>query len=117
MGQLLRYVLIIVMVYQINAFEAESDPIGIDDVDAQSSDAVPNEFDAASRSGAFRSQQRPAFCYYDPDKGPCNGRYPRFYYDYTQNICKFFFYGGCGGNPNNFITQTQCMRVCKSYYQ
>jgi len=38
----------------------------------------------------------------------------RWYFDVTEGKCAPFFYGGCGGNRNNFDTEEYCMAVCGS---
>ena len=45
-------------------------------------------------------------------KGPCHGRWKRYWYDSDNNTCKEFIYGGCDGNENNFHTRTMCETVC-----
>ncbi|XP_067307314.1 kunitz-type protease inhibitor 2 [Pseudorasbora parva] len=44
--------------------------------------------------------------------GNCRAAFPRFYYDVTNQTCKQFIYGGCGGNDNNFNTQEECEANC-----
>ncbi|XP_051534832.1 kunitz-type serine protease inhibitor 6-like [Myxocyprinus asiaticus] len=44
--------------------------------------------------------------------GNCRAALPRFYYDATNQTCKQFIYGGCGGNNNNFETQKACETSC-----
>uniref|UniRef100_A0A672LH73 BPTI/Kunitz inhibitor domain-containing protein n=1 Tax=Sinocyclocheilus grahami TaxID=75366 RepID=A0A672LH73_SINGR len=44
--------------------------------------------------------------------GICRAAFPRFYYDVTNQTCKQFIYGGCGGNDNNFNSQEECEASC-----
>ncbi|XP_055052299.2 kunitz-type protease inhibitor 2 [Misgurnus anguillicaudatus] len=44
--------------------------------------------------------------------GNCRASFPRYYYDVTNQTCKPFIYGGCGGNNNNFDTQEACQTAC-----
>ena len=44
--------------------------------------------------------------------GVCKALLPRFYYDRAEGRCKFFFYGGCKGNDNNFLTPSACRDEC-----
>lgn len=44
--------------------------------------------------------------------GHCRAAFPRFYYDVTDQTCKLFIYGGCGGNDNNFNSQEECEASC-----
>nr|AEI52543.1 Kunitz trypsin inhibitor protein 2 [Vipera renardi] len=52
-------------------------------------------------------QDHPVFCYLPADPGICKAHKPRFYYNPASNKCKEFFYGGCGGNANNFKTREE----------
>ncbi|KAH9508873.1 hypothetical protein Btru_050300 [Bulinus truncatus] len=56
---------------------------------------------------------RPDFCSLPPEKGPCKGYMPSFYYDTSSNTCKQFFYGGCAGNSNRFPDREKCEDVCQ----
>lgn len=44
--------------------------------------------------------------------GPCRGSMSRYWYNPTNGICEEFFYGGCKGNRNNFLTSDDCMETC-----
>nr|AEI52542.1 venom Kunitz trypsin inhibitor protein 2 [Vipera renardi] len=57
-------------------------------------------------------QDHPVFCYLPADPGICKAHKPRFYYNPASNKCKEFFYGGCGGNANNFKTRDECHHTC-----
>ncbi|XP_055386335.1 thrombin inhibitor hemalin-like [Condylostylus longicornis] len=48
--------------------------------------------------------------------GPCRARKPRFYFDNQKNSCIKFFYGGCEGNDNNFLTKEECEKACGTSY-
>lgn len=37
-----------------------------------------------------------------------------WYFDVIEGKCVLFFYGGCGGNWNNFDIEEYCMVVCGS---
>ncbi|XP_033629299.1 boophilin-H2-like [Asterias rubens] len=47
------------------------------------------------------------------DHGPCRGRMPSWGYDTELEQCRGFIYGGCGGNPNNFLTEEECIEMCE----
>uniref|UniRef100_A0A224Y875 Pancreatic trypsin inhibitor n=1 Tax=Rhipicephalus zambeziensis TaxID=60191 RepID=A0A224Y875_9ACAR len=51
-------------------------------------------------------------CTPPPDEGVCRAYMPRWYYDASRNVCSTFIYGGCGGNRNNFQSETDCQRRC-----
>ena len=44
--------------------------------------------------------------------GPCKSMIERFYYDSTAGKCERFYYGGCDGNKNNFLTKENCQKIC-----
>ncbi|GFY63482.1 papilin [Trichonephila inaurata madagascariensis] len=44
--------------------------------------------------------------------GPCDGHFPRYFFDHTKGNCEEFIYGGCGGNSNNFKTRQECELRC-----
>ncbi|KAJ8308387.1 hypothetical protein KUTeg_013261 [Tegillarca granosa] len=60
-------------------------------------------------------------CRMREESGRCRANIPRWFYDYTEGVCKQFTYGGCEGNKNNFETKEQCEnfcsreRVCRTY--
>ncbi|XP_030261322.1 low-density lipoprotein receptor-related protein 11 isoform X2 [Sparus aurata] len=51
-------------------------------------------------------------CASAPVVGPCKGTFPRWYYDQNAGECKHFLYGGCQGNHNNFLQQSDCVSEC-----
>lgn len=51
-------------------------------------------------------------CYSAPVVGPCKGTFPRWYYDRDAGECKHFLYGGCQGNHNNFLQESDCVTKC-----
>ncbi|KAL1235586.1 Papilin [Trichinella pseudospiralis] len=53
-----------------------------------------------------------SICKFPKDRGPCGSFHLRFYYDSTEQECKYFFYGGCGGNRNNFQKLVDCQNLC-----
>ncbi|KAH8410194.1 hypothetical protein KR009_008015 [Drosophila setifemur] len=52
-------------------------------------------------------------CMYPANPGPCQGFVKVWGYDYLTNRCIFFYYGGCGGNPNRFYTKDECLTTCR----
>lgn len=36
-------------------------------------------------------------CDTNPEVGPCDAAFPRFYFDHDENKCKEFLWGGCEG--------------------
>uniref|UniRef100_A0A3B5B7U7 BPTI/Kunitz inhibitor domain-containing protein n=1 Tax=Stegastes partitus TaxID=144197 RepID=A0A3B5B7U7_9TELE len=51
-------------------------------------------------------------CAAAPVVGPCKGNFPRWYYDQNAGECKHFLYGGCQGNHNNFLQESDCVSEC-----
>jgi len=37
----------------------------------------------------------------------------RWTYNGNTNACESFTYGGCGGTPNNFLSEEACDNKCK----
>lgn len=44
--------------------------------------------------------------------GDCQGAFLRYFYDPCIAQCLPFYYGGCGGNANNFLTLEECESTC-----
>ncbi len=42
-------------------------------------------------------------CYFPAEKGRCFARIQSWYYDHSEQTCKQFMYGGCGGNKNRLV--------------
>jgi hypothetical protein len=38
----------------------------------------------------------------------------KWYFDTETGNCKEFFFGGCDANSNNFETEIECNRKCKT---
>lgn len=45
--------------------------------------------------------------------GPCRAAILRYFYNKNTGECEEFYYGGCGGNCNNFQTKEECENKCK----
>ncbi|XP_063104338.1 actinia tenebrosa protease inhibitors-like [Cavia porcellus] len=52
------------------------------------------------------------FCLQPPNRGPCKGRFTRYFFNPKSGLCETFAYGGCGGNLNRFSTQEECVQIC-----
>ncbi|KAF3430423.1 hypothetical protein E2986_10746, partial [Frieseomelitta varia] len=46
--------------------------------------------------------------------GECHNYTQRWYHDSYEQQCRQFYYGGCGGNENNFITEQDCVNRCQT---
>ncbi|KAK4326147.1 hypothetical protein Pmani_003311 [Petrolisthes manimaculis] len=49
------------------------------------------------------------------DPGSCSDHEKRYFYNWLQGHCEMFYYTGCGGNYNNFITYQECIETCTDY--
>jgi len=45
--------------------------------------------------------------------GDCQNYVQRWYYDSYESQCRQYYYGGCGGNENNFLTEQDCVNRCE----
>uniref|UniRef100_A0A8C2A3S5 BPTI/Kunitz inhibitor domain-containing protein n=1 Tax=Cyprinus carpio TaxID=7962 RepID=A0A8C2A3S5_CYPCA len=56
-----------------------------------------------------------ARCFLEKDSGRVCGSYmSRWYYSQQTKKCMRFWYGGCGGNENRFLTEDECFKECVS---
>ncbi|GCC20542.1 hypothetical protein chiPu_0019104 [Chiloscyllium punctatum] len=56
--------------------------------------------------------QLPEYCLVPPAPGPCEGHFPRWYFDSVSKTCRHFIYSGCQGNRNNFLQELDCENGC-----
>ncbi|XP_052432894.1 kunitz-type protease inhibitor 2-like isoform X1 [Carassius gibelio] len=74
---------------------------------------IPDSADPEPQNKAeVRSKRGTDHCQLPSVVGICRAAFPRFYYDVTDQTCKRFIYGGCGGNDNNFNSQEECEASC-----
>lgn len=52
-------------------------------------------------------------CHKAAETGNCQNYEARWYYDTKEERCRQFYYGGCGGNDNNFGTEDACLSRCE----
>ena len=52
-------------------------------------------------------------CSLPPQLGPCEGDFPRWFYNSSSEFCQPFAYGGCEGNSNNFPNPFECLEKCR----
>ncbi|XP_059155172.1 kunitz-like toxin PcKuz1 [Physella acuta] len=63
----------------------------------------------------YRQDTLAGACTQPKDVGPCDAIIPRWYFNSATHSCEAFDYGGCGGNDNNFLTQTDCLTRCVTH--
>ena len=63
---------------------------------------------------ALAGNQLPEACYLEPDAGPCDGYFPRYYFDQDEQECQEFIWGGCEGVVP-FETLEDCGEACSSF--
>jgi hypothetical protein len=51
-------------------------------------------------------------CSLAANPGPCNGAYPRWFFNSTSSQCEHFSFGGCYGNKNQFTSLEHCINEC-----
>uniref|UniRef100_A0A3Q4GRL9 BPTI/Kunitz inhibitor domain-containing protein n=1 Tax=Neolamprologus brichardi TaxID=32507 RepID=A0A3Q4GRL9_NEOBR len=54
----------------------------------------------------------PDSCVLPQDQGSCDNYTMMWFFDAAQKECARFWYGGCGGNKNRFLTQEECQSLC-----
>ncbi|MEQ2164714.1 hypothetical protein GOODEAATRI_009603 [Goodea atripinnis] len=45
--------------------------------------------------------------------GSCSSWTARYHFDVITSKCVHFWYGGCHGNSNNFLTRAECQKACQ----
>ncbi|KAF3695126.1 Tissue factor pathway inhibitor [Channa argus] len=53
-------------------------------------------------------------CHLPEAPGPCRGLLRRYFFDSESQQCKLFYYGGCFGNANKFMSLADCQRKCQN---
>lgn len=52
-------------------------------------------------------------CQKAAEVGNCQNYEARWYWDTKEDRCRQFYYGGCGGNDNNFVDESACLARCE----
>ncbi|XP_041970064.1 papilin-like isoform X2 [Aricia agestis] len=55
-------------------------------------------------------------CKLPQDAGNCTEKIPTWSFNRTENQCVPFYYTGCGGNDNRFMSEQECTDSCPSYF-
>ncbi|XP_062612883.1 homeobox protein 5-like [Saccostrea cucullata] len=67
---------------------------------------------SAQTSNSQTKASQTSICRMAQDRGTCRKWTTRYYYDPNIQNCRSFWFGGCGGNENNFSTKSECQRRC-----
>ncbi|XP_058455699.1 papilin isoform X2 [Malaya genurostris] len=51
-------------------------------------------------------------CFLPAEIGECQNYTAHWYFDTKESRCRQFYYGGCGGNGNNFVDEQACQSRC-----
>lgn len=62
-------------------------------------------------------QPKQPFCQFDPAPGYCKSSQQQWFYNSTEGSCARFMYTGCGGNRNNFKSESLCQEACSPEHQ
>ena len=63
---------------------------------------------------AISKDELPVACVAKPKPGNCKGAIPKIYYDFRENRCKTFYWGGCGGFVP-YQTMEACVKECEGH--
>ncbi|XP_050088784.1 papilin-like [Anopheles aquasalis] len=61
-----------------------------------------------------KKEVRKPSCSQPPEVGSCEAQQARWYFAGDSNKCMPFYFTGCGGNENNYVTREQCEAQCPS---
>uniref|UniRef100_A0A914W4H0 BPTI/Kunitz inhibitor domain-containing protein n=1 Tax=Plectus sambesii TaxID=2011161 RepID=A0A914W4H0_9BILA len=79
---------------------------------------APNDVSAAAKPTTTEppttAADSSAICLEPLAKGSCRGLEWKYYFDSVSKSCTLFEYSGCGGNENNFMTESDCQLACAS---
>ncbi|MCL4116436.1 UNVERIFIED_CONTAM: hypothetical protein GTU68_031655, partial [Idotea baltica] len=56
--------------------------------------------------------QATCICTLPKASGLCDETLPRWYFDYTETRCMPFYFTGCDGNANRFLSRGECEATC-----
>uniref|UniRef100_A0A671XF87 Papilin, proteoglycan like sulfated glycoprotein n=1 Tax=Sparus aurata TaxID=8175 RepID=A0A671XF87_SPAAU len=67
-----------------------------------------------NREGCVEYVAPRSICSLPRAAGSCSDWITRYHYDVVTSKCMHFWYGGCHGNSNNFMTRVECQRASHS---
>jgi hypothetical protein len=61
-------------------------------------------------------QPQDSFCLLEPTPGACkSSSIQQWFFNATEATCARFMYTGCGGNKNNFHSESECLAACNPH--
>ncbi|XP_033847424.1 tissue factor pathway inhibitor 2 [Periophthalmus magnuspinnatus] len=60
----------------------------------------------------FRIPKVPVMCRLPQESGPCRAMLWRYFFNMSSLQCEPFYYGGCHGNANRFLSLASCSDLC-----
>ncbi|KAF7245050.1 Tissue factor pathway inhibitor [Varanus komodoensis] len=60
--------------------------------------------------------ERPSYCLLESQPGICRALFSRYFYNKETQMCENFFYSGCLGNRNNFLSLKECQDTCQGSF-
>ncbi|KAK1791235.1 hypothetical protein P4O66_013255, partial [Electrophorus voltai] len=89
---------------------AYSETTGYTEATVEEEEEEEDDDVAKPQSGPDESKAR---CLLNKDVGTVCANYEsRWFYDRNMQRCTHFWYGGCGGNSNRFLTEMECLKTC-----
>lgn len=83
------------------------------ELSAESNVSVSSRQPSSSSEIEEGMEEKPEFCRLSAEKGPCLGRWTRYFYNESADDCSVFLFGGCDGNENNFHSILACRVICQ----
>uniref|UniRef100_A0A023GMJ4 Putative kunitz-type serine protease inhibitor 6 n=1 Tax=Amblyomma triste TaxID=251400 RepID=A0A023GMJ4_AMBTT len=63
-------------------------------------------------AAAFAATDFEKQCAPKAEVGFCKAKLPRWWFNADSGKCEQFYYGGCGGNANKYLTKEKCEKTC-----
>ncbi|XP_065821785.1 serum response factor-binding protein 1-like isoform X2 [Labrus bergylta] len=92
----------------VNATAVEAPDVEAPAVEAPAVEAPAVEAPAVNATDFNKTE----VCVLGPETGPCRAFIDHYFYNSTSMNCEIFTYGGCDGNQNNFVTESDCLHSC-----
>ncbi|XP_044282932.1 tissue factor pathway inhibitor isoform X2 [Varanus komodoensis] len=77
---------------------------------------VPDFPETRKRTKFKTGIERPSYCLLESQPGICRALFSRYFYNKETQMCENFFYSGCLGNRNNFLSLKECQDTCQGSF-